>query len=618
MYLEKFEKFGIKQFLFDIFSSQTSIINQVLSQVPQSQADDYISFTQIDNLIEESLQFDPPPTTDFLGFQTGKGKKIEIDNKEIEKALKLFDDKEDIKIDKIFFEPNKNNNNNNNLQKSIRNSNILYGSTQNNKVNSFGLKEIKETDEKILDHEKNCSISKEISSSTFSIFPILKEAKETGYLETSNEKQLDNMNFPGFQTARGNIMKIDEKKLKNAERLFNEEEKPKLGFIHTEFEAFSGFQTAKGASIEINAKKLNEAEEFFKEKENPLQMKKIERKSSFNPTKLEAFSGFQTAKGTSIEINERKLNEAENLFKEKENHFQGKENYRKKPEKNLLFPKKKTPETLLLHNNKKEKPENSIIYNNKQVNPENLLLSNNKKNFETRNFEKLSIKKTPSKTLFLDFKNKKKKIENQKEMENNQFLLNKADSGISHSKIFTKSSEKLKISKPTSKRIVSEQSQKFSFFNNKKPEIYIKKRSFEDFIEENKMIVSPQICQKPSTKQKKSDKINEILTKSPNLIFNLETKGILSLMNKSKTPIKLTSLSIIPVLNANKEFEINETSAGNFNFICECMNLSQINTEKCLCKGKFLINFDWFHKFLEEKFEKMNITQVKYIIFVIF
>ena len=87
MYLEKLAKFGLPEFLASIFSSRPPSPMKDLQKT-----DDFVSFTQIDNLIAENMLVSEP---DFPIFKTGNGQKIDIDQEKIDNALKLFIENDD-------------------------------------------------------------------------------------------------------------------------------------------------------------------------------------------------------------------------------------------------------------------------------------------------------------------------------------------------------------------------------------------------------------------------------------------------------------------------------------------------------------------------------------------
>ena len=508
MYIDQLEKFGLKLFLSDIFSSQHNVSPpRVLSLNNED-----FSFSQIDDLIEKSLQ--KPEELSFMGFQTGKGQKLKIDPTHMEKAFKLLEETDPFQNQNEFAD--------------------------------FQKQTLEKTQ------------------------PFL------------NEIHQNSLNFPNFHTAKGNLIIIDEKQVKEAEkRFFSEKEENSFGVCEEPF--MKGFQTGKGNLIKIDEKKLKAAEKlYFTEKEE----------SSFVVCEDSFVNGFQTAKGNLIKIDENKVKSAEILLFSQKNQ------------------KKKNSETTSFANFQTAKG-NLIKIDEKNLKEAEKMMINDKTEEIPFKIQEKKPKKQmlllPNKingSYVLDFTNKKSK----KKLlyhENNQDLSNKAQQ---QKKKLAKSTEKMKIFKPTSKRIYSmRKSLKFTKFMENA--ITCQKRTFEDFTNEQ----NPSEIEKTIKNTKKSSLEKNSIekeVKSPNSVFSLTAKTVISCFTPTKKLILLKELTIVNGKNTNSAFEINETAAGNHNFICDCVTYSQTSNEKCLCNGKLIINSESFRKFLQEKFPKITISEV--------
>ena len=749
MYIEKFEKFGLQQFLEDIFSSQKS--SKSIKKSQDHQSDDFVSFTQVDNLIEETMR-KSPENPEFQGFLTGKGQKLQIDSSKLENASKLFE-----KDDSTLIEPssfisikaiNSQNNakihekmseptcissfqtikhdNSKNLKKMseptvfsriktnfnenpvLKNNKDFSDDDKNfvpainkqniNEFSSFaGFQtakgnQIKINDKKLKDAEKMLFLEDEEEFTFFpgkfnaeepsdfknfqpnnvqnhekkSNFKVFQTFKDNQVLNDNDEKKpkhIEQPDFKGFQTAKGNIIIIDEIKLKDAEKLltFNdknekfsliqENNKKPSKFINSpsnlakvkEKFSFEGFQTAKGNLMTVNMKNIQEAEillkdnEFSSKDKNEKHIKTSENVK--NPLILNSpafifdkqkgkttpsFEGFQTGNGNIIKINEKKFQEAENLLRDNDNSLTNEVNPLKKETKMSFFEGFQTAKG------------NTIQINEKKVQEAEVLLKDNELSFSTNNEKSsnfpVNIKKTqinenkgknllskrsPEKHRFLDFKNKKLHRIKEKSPENNQNINNLL---TQNKRNMTKSSEKLKVTKGTSKKILTEKSTRiFSSFNKtldfsnkmKKPENSQKKRSFEKFIDScEKNDLSLLELQKTTSKSKICSTIPENTIKTPNSVFSFQSKSFLSKSNQKQSLINLKDLQIIPDKEANKAWDIQEIAAVSYNFICDCVSFSQNSCDKCICNGKFIITNEFFHRFLQEKFQKVQIKEV--------
>jgi len=604
MYLEKLAKFGLPEFLASIFSSRPPSPMKDLQKT-----DDFVSFTQIDNLIAENMLVSEP---DFPIFKTGNGQKIDIDQEKIDNALKLFIENDDfenilpskkpeiLEKDVIFLKNNSNN---------IKNDDGFIGKTplfndnkgerggftgfQTAKGGILNIKEqnLKEAEKWLSDEKEQSFMDKNTKKIPIINKNNLKEPIFSNNIK-NNDRKNENNGFSGFQTGKGGVLNIKEQNLKKAELLLSEEKeylKPKILKTNEkkpEFkekvqidQGFQGFKTAKGQIIDIDDKRLEIIEKSLFSEEN----EEKPRKNIEKITKNEVFSGFQTAKGNSILVDEKNMKEAEILLEEKS------EKTEKNQKKSDIFDKK--PEKSL---------HQKVIPKENEKKPDIF-----EKKLETPLFPKKNGKIT-EKIRFLDFKNKKTSPKKQENLQKQR-------------KTLAKSSERLKISRPTSKMLYTgDRSHKnLSFFDkvsnkplkSKEKELKKQKRNIEEFETEQEIM---SFSRKKTNAFRKELDFNNF-QKSPNLIFSLQAKNLINNIISVKKTVKLNDLMVVKIENANRNFEINENQAGSYNFICDCVTFSQSSNEKCLCNGKLIITNEFFFRFLNEKFPKIAMSEVKKI-----
>lgn len=548
MYLDKFEKFGIKQFLNDIFKGASPNAYIVHSQATQPK-EFLATCSQLDKLFEEEININEQQNNEgFIGFQTGKGQKIHIDSKKVEKALNFFDEK-DLKIDDevVFFEKDKTNENTN--------------------------------------------------------------------TET----------FLGFKTANGGKIAIDDKCLKKAESIFDFEN-DKENIIMNKPKDLPEFSEIKKPLLK-NKEKKKERILLPSIKNTSLENEKT---NTFN---FEGFNGFQTAKGNQIIIDNSKIKEAEKIFLDSDDKTDKIKNNEKKFFEDKIdkkpintiesVSKKNDRNNLMIQNTGNNKKMNELTHHNNE---------NKKKNVQNANdssFIKGKFIKSTEKPLFLDFKNKKFKPSKQKDSPEKYKNISASTTSFinvsKNQKNLVKSTEKFNLINPISKRILSEKSEKL-YSGNINHEHFIRKgistkkgikRDFSNF--KNASFSEKPLELKLNFNHNFTNKANEESKnkKEPNQIFNLQAKYLKTVLDKNTIKVQLKDLSIVPDQNANHSFEINETTAINHTFICECMNFSQNSCEKCLCNGKLILTTDFFQKHLQEKFPKIQISEV-YTLFKLF
>ena len=694
MYLSSFDKFGLSEFLQAIFSSRPAS-----PEKDPTKSEDYVSFTQIDNLIAENFKNDNN-TREMSGFKNGNGEKIQIDQDKISQALKLFMDKED--FDFLPSDKKSSPKKNSKSEKKTKNLTEKNEFFEDFKKLDVFFHDVKEKEKElefvgfqtakggILDiNQKNLKKAEKLFA----------EAKEPEITKIQPQNNQDNglkkktetnfNDFKGFQTAKGGVLNIREQNLKKAEKLlFDENEENKFNEINENIkileknqkpaklidkklnipmqfdqnkpmknspnfhvnltekieifsenkenfnknkeknqklheiketcqnnqEEFQGFKTAKGQTLQVDEKKLLAAELMLSaEKNDGSNLEEITKK---NEKKLNlkdpnndntGFFGFQTAKGGSITLDQSKLKLAEKLFEDKVEN--DKKKIEKKQEK-LLHPRpgveeeKRTEKNeKILHpksNNTKNQKNSDIFLENKGKS----ILNNDENSKE--NLNKI-IEKTPNvsgkcqKYRFLDFRNKNS---SPRLLENGERMI-------------VKSSEKLRIPKPTSKKLYTVGRIVSSAFFSEKPFLKKpagspnKKRTIEAFENDEEVIC---LSTKRSDILIKNHEINlfgKDLQKSPNLIFSLQAKNMLKILNSVKKAVKLSDLSIVQPQNANKNFEMSEFQALNYNFICDCVTFSQNCSEKCMCGGKLIIPSEFFSRLLAEKFPKIKASEVK-------
>lgn len=111
-------------------------------------------------------------------------------------------------------------------------------------------------------------------------------------------------NFSGFQTAKGEKIKVSETSLLKAEELFSEKKD----------EEFMGFQTASGKKFKVSDKSIEKAKLLFDDLSegelNDVDPFLVDRKENIAPISL----GFGTASGKKIAISEEHLKKAKAMF----------------------------------------------------------------------------------------------------------------------------------------------------------------------------------------------------------------------------------------------------------------------------------------------------------------
>ena len=277
----------------------------------------------------DGISSNKPP--EFVGFQTGSGKRVTVSAESLTKAKHLFASVEaetssdrDVQIAKGF------------QMASGKKVNVSKESLQRAReliVNDKNNPGASGTTSGGPDHESSGSV---VPSQKFPVGfctaggnkvhvsdTSLKVAKQTlnkgaststfqsHRQETTNDDQ-SIPSFTGFQTAGGAKVKISEKSLQFAKKFLSEESicADLLPKKSNSVGSFAGFLTAGGATVKVSEKSLQFVKNFQSEESN-------------GPDKLlqpsndaRSFAGFQTAGGNKVKVSEKSLQFAKNFLSE--------------------------------------------------------------------------------------------------------------------------------------------------------------------------------------------------------------------------------------------------------------------------------------------------------------
>ena len=249
----------------------------------------------------------------FDGFSTAKGTKFNISEDSLKKAKNIFDEEFHPKSAESVLESN---------SSELRNvSKVKFGGFSTAKGSKFNIS------------EDSLKRARHIFDEEFN------PKSEENHLEGNSLelKNLANVKFGGFSTAKGTKFNISEDLLKKAKNIFSEEFHPGnavkeeenlptetlSGFRNLPNVKFDGFSTAKGTKFSISEDSMRKAKNIFNEEIDPKSVENFDESkkvlSSVNASELKnlsnaKFDGFSTAKGTKFKVSEESLKNAKNIF----------------------------------------------------------------------------------------------------------------------------------------------------------------------------------------------------------------------------------------------------------------------------------------------------------------
>ncbi|XP_035682318.1 uncharacterized protein LOC118419819 isoform X2 [Branchiostoma floridae] len=303
-------------------------------------------------------------TTMFRGFQTARGQKINVSKEALEKAKALFSD--DASPTGSNTPKKRPPTNQEKLSNGAKYKGFQTARGQKIKVSEDALRKARalfsdDVEEETTGQEGTQSLkvesAKDANASTFRGFQTARGQKikvsddalrkaralfsddaneETTALEgiqgteVGIAKNTNNLTFRGFQTARGQKIKVSEDALRKARALFSDDSKeettgqegirsPKVrNAKDANASTFRGFQTARGQKIEVSEDALQKARALFSDDANEettgqegIQSPKVE---SAKDTNASTFRGFQTARGQKIKVSDDALQKARALL----------------------------------------------------------------------------------------------------------------------------------------------------------------------------------------------------------------------------------------------------------------------------------------------------------------
>ncbi|XP_032670254.1 breast cancer type 2 susceptibility protein homolog isoform X2 [Odontomachus brunneus] len=250
------------------------------------------------NVIQEASIQNKEITTPDIGFQTARGAPINISKQALSRAKSLFAKELDEPLEvNVVQEAN--------IQdKEVSTPNIGFQTAGGAPIN----------------------ISKQTLSKATSLFA--QELNEPLEVNVVQEASIQNKEITtpdiGFQTARGAPINISKQALSRAKSLFAKElDEPLEVNVVQEANIQDkevstpniGFQTARGAPINISKQALSKAKSLFAQELNePLEVNVVQETSIQNKEITTPDIGFQTARGTPINISKQALSRAKSLF----------------------------------------------------------------------------------------------------------------------------------------------------------------------------------------------------------------------------------------------------------------------------------------------------------------
>ncbi|XP_078603225.1 uncharacterized protein LOC144877195 [Branchiostoma floridae x Branchiostoma japonicum] len=298
-------------------------------------------------------------TSTFRGFQTARGQKIKVSEDALQKARALFSDdakeettgQEGIRIPKMKSAKDMNASGFDGFQ-TARGQKIEVSEEALQKARAFFSDDARDSTDEEGIQGPEVGISINTNASTFRGFQTARGQKievsedalqkaraffsddakeETTDQEgvqspkVENAKDTNTSMFRGFQTARGQKIKVSEDALQQARTLFSDDarettgqegiQSPKVGSAkETNISTFRGFQTARGQKIKVSEDALQKAKALFSDdqEEESKGQEGIQSPNvkSVKDTNTSMFGGFQTGRGKQIEISEDALQKA--------------------------------------------------------------------------------------------------------------------------------------------------------------------------------------------------------------------------------------------------------------------------------------------------------------------
>ncbi|XP_078313814.1 uncharacterized protein LOC111129947 isoform X3 [Crassostrea virginica] len=235
----------------------------------------------------------------FNGFQTASGKTVSISEKAFLEGKKLW------------------------INSSMDNTIPTTSSTDDDKEKKSNFNGFQSASGKTVRVSENALLECKklwINSSKDDIYP------STSGMNDKEMEKSDPMKFNGFQTASGKSVSVSEKALLEGKKLWINSSTDDIcpstsGMNDNEVEKsdpmkFNGFQTASGKSVTVNEKALLEGKKLwinsFTDDTLPITSAMIDKEvEKSNPMK---FSGFQTASGKMVEVDDKSVTEARKLW----------------------------------------------------------------------------------------------------------------------------------------------------------------------------------------------------------------------------------------------------------------------------------------------------------------
>ncbi|XP_071950971.1 uncharacterized protein [Antedon mediterranea] len=322
---------------------KVKISEESLKKVKQTFDDeDFATLLNVNNDASHSrsLTVTSKPDIDkpFVGFKTGRGKKVKISEESLKKVKQTSDDGEDLTD---FTSSSFNNNASHSILSSFNKPDIrkpfagfMTGRGKQVKISEESLKKVKQTfdDENMNAVNINNNASYSVSSSF-------------------NKPDIDKP-FAGFMTGRGKKVKILEESLKKVKQTFDnedcssdalmneltktsdtmEKDSQVTPFIKTvphsshSNKQFIGFMTGRGNKVNISEESLKKVKQTFDEEEidtaninnNCSHSRNLKVTSSSKSQKDKPFAGFMTGRGNKVKISEESLMKVKQTFNDEE------------------------------------------------------------------------------------------------------------------------------------------------------------------------------------------------------------------------------------------------------------------------------------------------------------
>lgn len=248
----------------------------------------------------------------FVGFRTARGEKVDVLQKNLQKARVLFKELDGlvsttiVQEEEAFFKDCDASINNEMFEKDLKGKIHMQGSRKEGLEKCY------------VDDEMRVNICMEAGSSGDADKQV--ERKENISPQASG----------GFKTASGKKVEVSSEALKRAETLFGEfeglEDKTNSTFSQSKATALprrdGGFHAASGKPIVPSSKAVQKEKSFFGDvtfsAENPdfSQTRKADGKQDSRNKKEKMCCGFTTARGQKVDVSQKNLQKAKFLFKE--------------------------------------------------------------------------------------------------------------------------------------------------------------------------------------------------------------------------------------------------------------------------------------------------------------